>query len=401
MKILIVRTFPTIMDLNTYNIQEIGLAKALTVRGHECGIVLYNGKCSDSLENFVFKRENKQYKIKIYWLKGYSIYKNGFMPSLKKIVPEYDVIQANEYDQISSWLLYTKQKKPTVIYHGPYYHEYAKGYNIKCKVFDSTFLKLRRYKDVITLTKSEPASEFIRSKGFINVYTVGVGIDENNFCQGEDTINCPIETDESKFRLLYIGKIEERRNVFFLIEVFEKLASVYGDMQLIIVGGGEMEYVEKFKEKIKYLKELKKVIYIPRASQKEVALIYQNCDLFVFPSNYEIFGMVLLEAMYFSTPVISSSNGGASVLIDDGVNGYIIDTFEIDKWIQKIDMLKKNTELFTAMKENAHKKIFDKFLWDKLADSFIEGYDKAIEQYKNGAINRYYNLRSFTKKDTK
>lgn len=215
MKILIVRTFPTIMDLNTYNIQEIGLAKALAVRGHDCGIIFYNGKASDRIEKVIFEKGNVQYIIKIYWLKGCSFFKNGFMPSIKKIVQEYDVIQVNEYDQISSWMLYTRQKKPTVIYHGPYYHEYAKGYNLKCKIFDAVFLKLRKYKDIIVLTKSEPASGFIRSKGFKNVYTVGVGIDEDNF-RLEETVDCPLDIDTSKFRLLYIGKIEERRNVFFL-----------------------------------------------------------------------------------------------------------------------------------------------------------------------------------------
>lgn len=44
MKILIVRTFPNFLDTTQYNVQEIGLAKALIKAGHEVGIVLYNGK---------------------------------------------------------------------------------------------------------------------------------------------------------------------------------------------------------------------------------------------------------------------------------------------------------------------------------------------------------------------
>ncbi len=49
MKILIIRTFPNIIDPATYNIQEIGLAKALVRKGHECGIVLYYGKNKDKV----------------------------------------------------------------------------------------------------------------------------------------------------------------------------------------------------------------------------------------------------------------------------------------------------------------------------------------------------------------
>ena len=385
MKILIVRAFPTVMNLDTYNIQEIGLARALAARGHECGIIFYNGKASDKMENIIFEKNNLQYKIKIYWLKGYSFFKNGFMPTIKKIIHEYDVIQVNEYDQITSWMIYTRKKKPTVIYHGPYYHEYAKGYNLKCRIFDSVFLKLRKYNDTITLTKSEPASEFIKSKGFKNVYTVGVGIDVDSFSVGEE-VKCPIEKDDSKFRLLYIGKIEERRNIFFLIDVFEKAASADEHMQLIIVGDGEVEYVKRFRQRINYLIEQGKIVYIPWASQKEVALIYKSSNLFIFTSNYEIFGMVLLEAMYFSVPVISSWNGGASVLIDDGVNGFIMDTFDVEKWVCKINYLKENTERYGVIKENAHKKISENFLWDKLAEHFIECYEKAIQQWKKSKI---------------
>ena len=382
MKILIIRTFPSIMDLNTYNIQEIGLARALVARGHECGVIFYNGKVSDKIEKLIFQKNKVQYEIKIYWLKGYSFFKNGFMPAIKKIVNQYDVIQVNEYDQISSWMLYTKQKRPTVIYHGPYYHQYAKGYNIKCSIFDVLFLKLSNYKDVITLTKSEPASEFIKSKGFKNVYTIGVGIDEDSFSLGEEVVKCPIEKESSEFRLLYVGKIEERRNVFFLIDVFEKIIAADEHMQLIIVGDGETEYVERFRQRIKDLVEQGRIVYIPRASQKEVALIYKSSKLFIFTSNYEIFGMVLLEAMYFSVPVISSWNGGSSVLIDDGVNGFILDTFDVEKWVCKIRYLKENPEQYNLLRKNAYKKISEKFLWDRLAVHFIEGYKKAIKQWE-------------------
>ena len=122
MKILIVRSFPDILNLNAYNVQEIGLAKALTRRGLECGIVLYNGRQKDRKERYTFSEDGKEYSFIIYWLKGFSFFKNGIMPSVFRLISQYDVIQVHEYDQILSWMLYTRMKKPTVIYHGPYYH---------------------------------------------------------------------------------------------------------------------------------------------------------------------------------------------------------------------------------------------------------------------------------------
>lgn len=383
MKVLIVRTFPDILNLDTYNVQEIGLAKALSCKGIECAIALYHGKNADKTEKVTFLRDGKEYSYTIYWLKGFSVFKNGFMPSVYKIIPKYDVIQVHEYDQIFSWMIYSKQKKPTLIYHGPYYHEYAKGYNLKCKVFDQLFFRWKKYNNVVALAKSELAAEFLRRKGFKHVHGIGVGVDADKFFveKGEE-IRCLLERDETKFRLLYVGKIEERRNVYFLIDVFEQLMKVYKNLELVIVGDGEPEYVEAFLNRNRSLISSGKIQYFRKASQKELALLYGNVDLFLFTSNYEIFGMVLLEAMYFGLPVISSSNGGASVLIQNGINGYMMDDFNIEQWKEKLELILNDISLYKGMKKAARDRIMNGFLWDKLADQFIGGYEEALELWR-------------------
>lgn len=381
MKVLIIRTFPDVLNVNTYNVQEIGLAKALVKKGIECGVVLYNGKEADRTENYSFTDEGKIYLFPIYWLKGVSLFKNGFMKSVYRLIPDYDVVQVHEYDQIFSWMLYTRPQKPTLIYHGPYYHPYAKGYNLKCKIFDTVFLKRRKYSHVPALTKSEPAAEFLRTKGFQNVDAVGVGVDKERFeIKSDEKISCLVERDNDKVRLLYVGKIEERRNVYFLIDVFETVHKKYENAELVIVGIGEHEYAEQFLKRIQPLIDKNLITYIPKASQKELSIIYKNTDLFVFTSNYEIFGMVLLEAMYFGLPVISSLNGGASVLIDDGENGYILKEFDKDLWREKIEYLVENKEIRERMGEYAHRRIEEKFLWENLIDRFIEKYEEIIEE---------------------
>lgn len=382
LKVLIVRTFPDILNLNSYNVQEIGLAKALACKGCECSVVLYNGRERDREEEFTFCREGKKYSFKIYRLKGIGFFKNGFMPSVYKLIKEYDVIQVHEYDQIFSWMLYSRMKRPTVIYHGPYYHEYARGYNLKCRVFDTLFFGWGRYDRVVALAKSELAADFLRTKGFQRVHAVGVGVDRDNFESGtEERVICPLEQDASKFRLLYVGKIEERRNVYFLLEVFERLLQRDRDVQLVIVGNGEQAYRDAFLERIGPHLESGNILYFQKATQKELAQIYTRVNLFVFPSNYEIFGMVLLEAMYFGRPVISSMNGGASVLIREGENGHIIQDFDAKEWEKKVLQLKEDTVMCRQMGENAKKTIAEHFVWDRLADQFLEAYEEARKVY--------------------
>ncbi|WP_455615435.1 glycosyltransferase family 4 protein [Eisenbergiella sp.] len=383
MKVLIIRTFPDILNLNMYNVQEIGLAKALVCKGLECGVVLYHGNEENKEEIYQFEKEKKSYSFKIYWLKGISFYKNGFMPSVYKIINDYDVLQVHEYDQIFSWMLYSKLRKPTVIYHGPYYHPYAKGYNLKCKVFDTCFLKLRNYSHVVALTKSELAADFLRKKGFNKVHAVGVGVDSDKFLPAlKEEISCRIEEDTSKIRLLYVGKIEERRNVYFLIELFEKLQEKIDNLQLVIVGSGEADYLDAFLKRIQPWLDTGKIVYFRDATQRELSLIYQRVNLFIFTSNYEIFGMVLLEAMYFGLPVISSMNGGASVLIENGENGYIMQSFDCTDWENIILNIIRNKELAAGIGKKAQITISEFFLWDKLADKFINAYYEAIAEYK-------------------
>lgn len=375
MKILIVRTFPDKLDLHSYNVQEIGLAQALVARGNQCDIVLYNGREADRRESYTFRKKGKEYSFTIYWMKGFSCFKNGFMPSVREILPEYDVIQVHEYDQIMSWQLYTRQLRPTVIYHGPYYHPYARGYNLKCRVFDTLFLPRRKHNNVRVLTKSGMAAEFIRKKGFEKIVPVGVGINTDNFSpEGSAKSVRP--------QLLYVGKIEERRNVYFLIEVFRKLRQNTPELQLVLVGNGEREYKEAFLNEIK--KELANgdIIYKEKVQQKELPEIYGKAEVFLFTSNYEIFGMVLLEAMYFGLPVVSSMNGGASMLIEDGKNGYVIETFDLETWTQKLEDILRDRDKRARMGECAREKILRNFTWERIAEKFEAVYRQAVEEFE-------------------
>lgn len=379
MKILIVRTFPDILNLKSYNVQEVGLAKALVKKGHVCDIVLYNGKQEDRQEEYRFIVDGKEYGFVIHWLKGYNFFKNGLMPSLRKLILNYDVVQVHEYDQIASWQLYTRQPKPTVIYHGPYYDPFAKGYNLKCKVFDLLFLPWRKYQDVVAISKSTLATDFLREKGFRNVITAGVGINPDNFGVGHLQESNFVQEGES---LLYVGKLEERRNVYFLVEVFRKLRQCRPELRLVLIGNGEEAYREAFLQFIGKELEEGSIVYYPKAEQAELAQFYRETSFFVLASNYEIFGMVLLEAMYFGAPVVSSRNGGSCTLMENGVNGFVIEEFDSDKWAHCIHQALYNKERLRKMKENAAITIRKHFTWDALAECFITAYEQALKGSK-------------------
>lgn len=87
---------------------------------------------------------------------------------------------------------------------------------------------------------------------------------------------------------------------------------------------GKQNYVAMCKEKLIELGLENDVIYREKLEQKYMPAIYQASDAFLLPTRYEIFGMVLLEAMYYGLPVFTTYNGGSSTLINNE-NGIIIE----------------------------------------------------------------------------
>ena len=377
MKILIVRTFPSILDPKHYNIQEIGLAKALTRAGNECGIVLYNGSNPDTTETIPVKCDFGICNITIYKLHGYNLLKNGIFPSLNKIVKNYDIIQVHEYDQLTSWFYYAWSKKRVVIYHGPYYDSFNKGYNLKCKVFDNIFLRIKHNKNRVCFTKSYVAAEFLKNKGFLRSIPVGVGLDVENFNLNYDVRNNELKGKENKINILYVGKIEERRNSLFLIDILRKLCDEREDINCIIVGTGEKEYLNNFLEKANILISSDRMQYYPKASQYELAELYRSTQLMLFPTNYDIFGMVLLEAIYYRLPIVSSFNGAADMLINDGINGKIVYSNDVNVWYSEIISILE-PDNYKKIKQNLESMNTEICTWDHIASLMMKEYEANV-----------------------
>lgn len=366
MKILIVRPYPSFICIDKYNVQEIGLAKALIKKGHQCDIVFFTDIESYE-EDYVI---NELEKIHIFWKKGKKILCQGIydFKELIELTNNYDAVQTNEYNQIASYIICKWTKARFLIYHGPYKNKKDIKGNIAQKIFDLFFLSNMKKMNIKILTKSILAEEFLRKKGFKNIKTVGVGLDiqrlEKNLIQKKE-----IKT------LLYIGEISKRRNTLFLLRVLREIKKTEENIQLIIIGKGKASYEKKCRKFINKNKLEKNICYIREVTQKDIAQYYLMSDIFVFPSNYEIFGMVLLEAMYFELPIISSENGGANTLISNKKNGIIINKFDVKEWSKEIIYQLKTNEIKDSYYiNNTFDKIQNNFTWDYIAKKFIDSY---------------------------
>ncbi len=145
------------------------------------------------------------------------------------------------------------------------------------------------------------------------------------------------EVRKGAVKLLYVGRLTKEKNFPFLLELFESFKKTYAnhDVQLIVIGEGS--YLAKTAE---YQK--KDVLFMGYRGGEELSKMYANSDIFLFPSNTDTLGQVVLEAMSSGLPVIVSDEGGPKDIIDNNEHsrsGYSINTYDKERWLETMRVL--------------------------------------------------------------
>lgn len=378
MKILIVKTVSKGLDEKiTYNVQGIGLGTELVRLGHQVALVYFAEDGNDRTQTIAVGDK----ELLIYHISGREFLKSAlYNNKLYELCEEYDIIQASEYDQYTTWNIYKHFPQKTIIYHGPYDSEFTKKHNYYVKVFDALFLNRRHYKNAHVITKSKLAEKYLRNKGFQNVKTLGVGFNPE-YIDCEESSTPAIVQDIKKAKnsrkyLLYVGAISERKNVKFLLKIVNELKEKNIDAVLLIVGKIN-ESDSYYKECIEYIAEKNlsnNVAFCGQIEQKHLKHFYQMADVFLLPTQYDIYGMVYLEAMYFGVPVVTTLCGGSSTLMEDEKSGYIRQLGDVYGWCEAIIEILTDEDGKEKMAREEQKIIKEEYLWSKLAIKFEEEY---------------------------
>ena len=380
MKILIVKTVPGELFIkdSTYNHQELGLAKAFIRKGYQCDIMCC---CNETPSIQKIDIGNGNY-VTLYCMKAIKVLKNGFYYNVDHLFSKYDMLHVSEYNQMFSWHMAKKYANKMIIYHGPYYSIFNKRYNAMSKVFDALFLKRYIKLGTYFITKSNLATDYLKDKGIKNVTTIGVGIDIEALSTSEKEKHSFVKqlSEVNSFKLLYIGRIEPRRNPYFLIDLLYEILARRENVSLVIVGTGDEKYVKSVFNYAREKSVFDKIIYKEKLEQKYMEQLYLSSDIFLLPTIYDIFGMVLLEAMYFKKCVLTTVNGGSNMLINNGKNGFVFEKFDSANWANTIEYLMDNKEAKIAVEEMVYKKITTKFTWEILSSQFLKVYDSKLQK---------------------
>lgn len=148
------------------------------------------------------------------------------------------------------------------------------------------------------------------------------------------------------------------------------------DACLYIIGGGDAEYLDSVKAAIGEKGLERCVFWQKKAPQYQMKGVYQQADLFLLPTEYEIFGMVLLEAMFFRRVVLTTPNGGADMLLRSGENGLVLEKSDPARWAKALLDTAADPEKKARMEQVAYETVIHENTWDALADRFLAVYEK-------------------------
>ncbi len=211
----------------------------------------------------------------------------------------------------------------------------------------------------------------------INVIPNGINLNNFNGIEKDYDFRRKYAMDNEKI-VLYIGRLVYEKGIQHLIAAMPKIINGYNDTKLIIGGRGGM--YDELREQAKFLGIENKVYFTGYLSSKEVQKMYKCADIAVFPSTYEPFGIVALEAMLAGVPTVVSDIGGLNEIVDHGVNGMKSYAGNSNSIADSVLSLLYNHQLCDTITKNAKNKVKKEFNWNKIAQDTYFIYEKAICQ---------------------
>ena len=366
------------------------LSKRLIKDGHEVTVVTYRDNAG------VPEYENDK-GVNVYRVDNYMIHPNNFIDWIMQLnfnliakateiinkESGFDVIHAHD------WLVTYAAKSLKNAYDIPIVatiHATEAGRN--SGIHDDT----QRYINDTEWLLTYEATEVIVNSNFMKndlqrlfglpydkINVIPNGINLNNFTgiERDYDFRRQYAMDNEKI-ILYVGRLVYEKGIQHLIAAMPKILSNYHDAKLVIAGKGGM--IDELREQANALGLGNKIYFAGYLGGKDVEKMYKAADISVFPSTYEPFGIVALEAMLAGVPTVVSDVGGLNEIVEHGVDGMKSYAGNPNSLADSILELLLNPELCDKVTKQAKIKVKNEFNWAKIAQDTYFTYEKAICQ---------------------
>lgn len=240
---------------------------------------------------------------------------------------------------------------------------------LKKRIVDILCDNVQYYKKVPTVVKTPALAEYLKSLGAGNhIYTIPVGLDTELLKEDYATYN---KSDlkqawgyqEADKVILFVGRMTAEKQPLQMIRIFERIYRNDNQYRLLMVGQGELSQAVETAICHRALNSV--AVKYDKVPNEKMWELYRLSECYVNLNTHEIFGMAILEAMYYESVVIALDAPGPSFIIENERSGCLCETEEqlIDK-ILEAGCQKNGTY--------AHKRVLEHFVWEKSAQQMLD-----------------------------
>jgi starch synthase len=227
----------------------------------------------------------------------------------------------------------------------------------------------------------------------VSVVHNGIDLDAFKFANNPDLVRAN-GVDPDKRSVVFVGRITMQKGLPYLLKAAKELP---GDVQLVLCAGAPdtPQILQEVTELVEELRETRgNVIWVEKhLSRAELIAMLSAATVFACPSIYEPLGIVNLEAMACSTPVVATATGGIPEVVTHDQTGYLVPIEQVQDGSGKpLDEAKFVSDFAAALNKmlesgklqefgNAgRKRVEQHFSWDSIAHETIRVYKNAISQ---------------------
>lgn len=181
---------------------------------------------------------------------------------------------------------------------------------------------------------------------------------------------------------MYVGRLEKRKGVIYLLKAYARVAKKRDDVELVIAGKGEL--MESLKSYVRQ-HNVPNVRFLGFVTEQEKLDLLHQATVFCSPALYgESFGIVLLEAMASGTVTVAGNNPGYSGVLNGAGQQSLVSPKQLDEFAHKLDTMLDDQDIRKAWVAWAKKDI-QQYDYKKVVDQYEKVYKQALKARKDAA----------------
>ena len=303
---------------------------------------------------------------------------------------KFDIVVAHDWLSIIAGIAIKRELNLPLVFH---VHSTEKGRTLGngSEVISNLELRGGKTADMV-ITVSNAMKEELRKLGFPEekIRVCYNGVDPEKYSpervSKEDIarVRQRYGLKEDDLMIFFIGRLVWVKGVDKLVMAMPHILNEVPNAKLVIVGVGDMRgYLEKLVENLRIQENVKfRFEFIP---EEERILHYAACDVAVFPSLYEPFGIVTLEAMSMEKPVVVGARGVSGmreIVVPSGPEqcGFHVNPYDPKDIAWGIVNSIKDPAVKEKLGKNGRKRVLENFTWDIIAKKTIELYEELVSK---------------------